>query len=70
MTQAQEQPDPRIARRESILAAFRDEPINKTEAAELLTELAEIDQALQFHPSDSLSAYIGANWNRMDEISF
>lgn len=47
-------PDPRIARRDSILAAFEDEPLNKAEATALIAELAEIDQALQFNPADAL----------------
>jgi len=63
-------PDTRITRRESILAAFRDEPLSKVEASELYKELAEIDQALQFHPSDTLNDYIGASWEKMEEIKF
>lgn len=63
-------PDPRIARRDAILAVFRDELLSKDEAAELYTELVEIDQALQFHPSDTCQAYIGAAWDKMEPIQF
>lgn len=64
------QPDPRITRRESILAAFQDEPLTMEEAMELYNELAEIDQALQFHPSDTCQAYVSAAWVNMQEVKF
>lgn len=48
------QPDPRIARRDNILAIFEGEPVSKETAAELINELAEIDQALQFKPADAV----------------
>jgi hypothetical protein len=67
---ADEQKDPRLSRREAILAAFRDEALSKTEADELYKDLAEIDQAMQFHPSDTCNDFIGASWNRMNEIKF
>jgi hypothetical protein len=60
--------NPLLARCAAILAAFEDEPLNKAEAGELLTELAEIDQALQFHPSDTCDAVIKAQWDKMEEI--
>lgn len=62
--------DPRIARRESILAAFAETPLSKSEAHELYSELAEIDQALQFNPSDTCQAYISAALIQMEEIPF
>jgi hypothetical protein len=62
--------DPRISRREEILAAFHDEPLNKQEADALYSELAEIDQALQFHPSDTLNEYIGYVMRSDYEIKF
>ena len=67
---AQETSDPRIARRESILAAFAEEPLSKSEALELYSELAEIDQSLLFNPSDTTQDFIKASWNRMEEIEF
>jgi hypothetical protein len=63
-------PDPRLTRRDAILIAFRDEPLNKSETSELYSELEEIDQALQFHPSDTCNDFIGARFERMDEIPF
>jgi hypothetical protein len=62
--------DPRISRREEILAAFRDKPLNKQEADALYSELAEIDQALQFHPSDTLNEYVGCVMRSDYEIQF
>ena len=63
--------DPRIARRTSILDAFRDEPMSKAEAAELYGELAEIDQALQFNPSDTCNDYITAAWDKnLEEVKY
>jgi len=62
--------DPRLTRRAAILATLKEEPLTKAEALPLIEELAEIDQALQFNPSDSLNDFIGATWKRMEEISF
>lgn len=49
----QPQADPRVVRRDNILAIFNEEPVSKETAAELINELAEIDQALQFNPADA-----------------
>lgn len=57
MTQAKETPDPCIARRESILAAFQEEPMNKAESIALYEELAEIDQSLLFNPSEAMDTF-------------
>jgi hypothetical protein len=62
--------DPRIKQRESILTILRDEPVTKEQALEYYNQLAEIDQSLQFNPSDSLNDFIGANWSRMEEVPF
>lgn len=62
--------DTRISRREQILAAFRDEPLNLVETEELINELAEIDQSLQIHPSDTLQDRMTAQWSRMEEFPF
>jgi len=70
LVKAQAQSDPRIVRRESILAALREEPLSKSEAHELYSELAEIDQALQFNPSDTCQAYISAAFEKMAEVEF
>lgn len=62
-------PDPRLSRRAMILATFRDEALNKAEADALYQELVELDQSLNFHPSDTCQAHILATWGR-DEIAF
>lgn len=63
-------PDPRLSRRDVILAAFREEPLSKSEADELYRELAELDQALLINPSDTCQAHILSTWIRMEEITF
>lgn len=59
--------DPRIVRRENLLSWLRDEPCTADEAHQIFEELAEIDQSLQIHPSDSLQDRIAAGWNHIQE---
>ncbi len=44
--------DSRITRRAAILAILETEQVTMEQALEFWTELAEIDQALQFKPAD------------------
>jgi hypothetical protein len=62
--------DSRLERRVTILAILANESVTKAEAHEYFLQLAEIDQALQFNPSDTTNDYIGARWDKFDEIEF
>lgn len=63
-------PDPRIARREQILAALQSDPLTTTEGLEYLDELAEIDQSLSSDPCDALQERMRVGWKYIQPIEF
>lgn len=56
---AQDRQNILVTRRDSILAAFKEEPVDKETALELIDELAEIETALQ-----------GSGWVADEELPF